>query len=97
MGYEFCPSGMGGVLGAMGTGLFPSPCRPLDVAQQQKENAAVLPSYVASPLGAAKTAFGKRRRVHRKSSKKKLPKTKKGLKKALSKCHKMLKRKVRRH
>ena len=26
MGYEFCPSGMGGVLGANSTGLFPSPC-----------------------------------------------------------------------
>jgi hypothetical protein len=26
MGYEFCPSGMGGVLGANSTGLFGSPC-----------------------------------------------------------------------
>ena len=26
MGYEFCPSGMGGVLGFNSTGLFPSPC-----------------------------------------------------------------------
>jgi hypothetical protein len=26
MGYEFCPNGMGGVLGANSTGLFPSPC-----------------------------------------------------------------------
>jgi hypothetical protein len=28
MGYEFCPDGMGGVLGAYSTGLFPSPCMP---------------------------------------------------------------------
>ena len=27
-GYEFCPSGQGGVLGANSTGLFPSPCTP---------------------------------------------------------------------
>ena len=26
MGYEFCPNGMGGVLGFNSTGLFPSPC-----------------------------------------------------------------------
>ena len=26
MGYEFCPDGMGGVLGDRSTGLFPSPC-----------------------------------------------------------------------
>ena len=26
MGYEFCPNGQGGVLGANSTGLFPSPC-----------------------------------------------------------------------
>jgi len=26
MGYEFCPNGSGGVLGANSTGLFPSPC-----------------------------------------------------------------------
>ena len=26
MGYEFCPDGMGGVLGVDSTGLFPSPC-----------------------------------------------------------------------
>jgi len=27
-GYEFCPSGQGGVLGSNSTGLFPSPCTP---------------------------------------------------------------------
>ncbi len=26
MGYQFCPNGMGGVLGANSTGMFPSPC-----------------------------------------------------------------------
>jgi len=91
MGYEFCPSGMGGVLGASGTGLFPSPCKPLNVAEQKKENGVVLPAYTKPPAG--KTSFGKRRRV----SRKKVPKTKKGLKKALAKCHKMLKRKVRKY
>jgi hypothetical protein len=29
MGYQFCPNGMGGVLGANSTGMFPSPCTPM--------------------------------------------------------------------
>ena len=53
MGIEFCPSGKGGVLGATGTGLFPTPCTGMDAAQAAAESALVLPSY---------TSFGKRRR-----------------------------------
>jgi hypothetical protein len=89
MGYEFCPSGMGGVLGATSTGLFPSPCKAFNAMEKAAEDQIALPSYEKSTAG--KTSFGKRRRV----SRKKVPKTKKGLKKALAKCHKMLKRKVR--
>jgi hypothetical protein len=91
MGYEFCPSGMGGVLGATSTGLFPSPCKVFNPMEKAAEDQVILPAYEKPPTG--KTSFGKRRRVSRKS--KKVPKTKKGLKKALAKCHKMLKRKVR--
>jgi hypothetical protein len=91
MGYEFCPSGMGGVLGATSTGLFPSPCKVFNPMEKAAEDQVILPAYEKPPAG--KTSFGKRRRVSRKS--KKVPKTKKGLKKALAKCHKMLKRKVR--
>jgi len=89
MGYEFCPSGMGGVLGAMGTGLFASPCTPKNAAQAAAEANLTLPSYQTS---AGTTAFGKRRRrrVSRKTAK--VPKTKSGLKKALAKCRKMLKK-----
>ena len=95
MGYEFCPSGMGGVLGATSTGLFPSPCKVFNPMEKAAEDQVILPAYEKPP--ASNTSFGKRRRVvrRRKSSKKKVPKTKKGLKKALAKCHKMLKRKVR--
>ena len=88
MGYEFCPSGMGGVLGATSTGLFPSPCKVFNPMEKAAEDQIALPSYEKT------TSFGKRRRVVRRKSKK-VPKTKKGLKKALSKCRKMLKRKVR--
>jgi len=93
MGYEFCPSGMGGVLGATSTGLFPSPCKVFNPMEKAAEDQVILPAYEKPPAG--KTSFGKRRRVSRKS--KKVPKTKKGLKKALAKCHKMLKRKVRKY
>ena len=48
MGYEFCPSGMGGVLGANSTGLFPSPCTSLNSAQAKAEAAVALPSYSSS-------------------------------------------------
>jgi len=43
MGYEFCPLGSGGVLGANSTGLFPTPCHVLDMEQEARENAVLLP------------------------------------------------------
>ena len=55
MGYEFCPSGMGGVLAT--TGLFPSPCTPFNQAQATAEASATLPEYTTTPAG----AFGRRR------------------------------------
>ena len=55
MGYEFCPSGMGGVLAT--TGLFPSPCTPFNQAQATAEANATLPEYTTTPAG----AFGRRR------------------------------------
>jgi hypothetical protein len=55
-GYEFCPSGQGGVLGANSTGLFPSPCTPMDAAQAAAEANVALPTY-ASPSA---VAFGRR-------------------------------------
>jgi len=48
MGYEFCPSGMGGVLGANSTGLFPSPCTSMNQQQAFDEEAVALPSYSTS-------------------------------------------------
>jgi hypothetical protein len=54
MGYEFCPSGMGGVLAT--TGLFPSPCTPFNQAQATAEANATLPEYTTTPAG----AFGRR-------------------------------------
>jgi hypothetical protein len=50
MGYEFCPSGMGGVLGATSTGLFPSPCGPMNTAQAAAEAAVQLPDYSNTPM-----------------------------------------------
>ena len=57
MGYEFCPSGQGGVLGANSTGLFPSPCTPMDAAQAAAEANVALPTYAPGATGAA---FGRR-------------------------------------
>lgn len=53
MGYEFCPSGMGGVLGAGSTGLFPSPCTTMNMGQAQAEAGLSLPAYSSSGLGDA--------------------------------------------
>jgi hypothetical protein len=53
MGYEFCPSGMGGVLAT--TGLFPSPCTPFNQAQATAEANATLPEYTTTT-----PAFGRR-------------------------------------
>ena len=77
MGYEFCPSGMGGVLGANSTGLFPSPCTSMNIGQSQAEAAATLPAYSSTGIGAAATSsqlasyanmFGRRRQVRRRST-----------------------------
>jgi len=74
MGYEFCPSGMGGVLGANSTGLFPSPCTSMNIGQAQTEANATLPAYTNEGIGAAATSsqltsyanqFGLRRRRRR--------------------------------
>ena len=56
MGYEFCPSGMGGVLGADSTGLFPSPCTSMNAAQASAESDLTLPTYSNS------SSYGMRRR-----------------------------------
>ena len=55
-GYEFCPSGQGGVLGANSTGLFPSPCTPMNAAQAAAEANVALPTYAPA------AAFGRRYR-----------------------------------
>ena len=62
MGYEFCPSGMGGVLGADSTGLFPSPCTSMNTKQAVTEATASMPSSSAPGLGSYSNAFGRRRR-----------------------------------
>ena len=62
MGYEFCPSGMGGVLGADSTGLFPSPCTSMNTKQAVTEATASMPSSSAPALGSYSNAFGRRRR-----------------------------------
>jgi len=62
-GYEFCPSGQGGVLGANSTGLFPSPCTPMDAAQAAAEATVALPTYATStliPTATTAAAFGRR-------------------------------------
>ena len=70
MGYEFCPSGMGGVLGANSTGLFPSPCTSMNAGQARKEASATLPAAAPpaapnSQLGDFANQFGRRRRSRR--------------------------------
>jgi hypothetical protein len=62
MGYEFCPSGMGGVLGANSTGLFPSPCTSMNMNQAAAESAITLPAYGSS------SSFGMRKRSMKKRS-----------------------------
>lgn len=51
MGYEFCPGGMGGVLGYNSTGMFPSPCTPLNKEAAAAEGEANLPVYNMSSIG----------------------------------------------
>jgi hypothetical protein len=67
MGYEFCDLGSGGVLGANSTGLFPSPCTSMSMAQAKKEAAASLPvrygggDKMPSAFGAYRRRMPKRR------------------------------------
>ena len=56
MGYEFCPNGMGGVLGFNSTGLFPSPCI------SQGSSAPVQMGSLPPPTRVSQGGFGVRRR-----------------------------------
>jgi len=60
MGYEFCPDGQGGVLGANSTGLFPSPCvtQATTVFGRRRRRR----SAVGSKSRASKNSIGRRRR-----------------------------------
>jgi len=76
MGYEFCPNGMGGVLGANSTGLFPSPCMSSSSSGMAPRPAAPRPPAprppaprppaprppAPRPAAPRKPAFGVRRR-----------------------------------
>ena len=64
MGYQFCPSGMGGVLGANSTGMFPTPCMSFDPNQAAAERAVALPKY---------TSFGRKRRTCKSRKTRKAP------------------------
>jgi hypothetical protein len=59
MGYEFCPNGMGGVLGFNSTGLFPSPCI------SQGSSAPVQMGSLPPPTKVSEGGFGRRRRSTR--------------------------------
>lgn len=59
MGYEFCPNGMGGVLGFNSTGLFPSPCI------SQGSSAPVSMGSLPPATKVSEGAFGRRRRSTR--------------------------------
>jgi hypothetical protein len=66
MGYEFCPLGQGGVLGANSTGLFPSPCYAYNAKEAASEKSVVLPARYGAgdinPTTGKKVMFGKKRR-----------------------------------
>ena len=72
MGYEFCPNGMGGVLGANSTGLFPSPCigsAPMTGRSSSFGGYSMFPQFgrrrAASAIGSkgrSRTKIGSRRR-----------------------------------
>jgi hypothetical protein len=73
MGYQFCPSGMGGVLGANSTGMFPTPCMSMNQEQAAAEAAVALPPTSFGRRHRTRrtrkaSAFGKKRKSHRKSS-----------------------------
>ena len=55
MGYEFCPNGMGGVLGFNSTGLFPSPCTSYN-------SSAPMMGALPPPTKVSEGGFGRRRR-----------------------------------
>ena len=77
MGYEFCPLGSGGVLGANSTGLFPSPCHSMNAKEAAAEQGVKLGKRYggdAGPMTAREEAsavtkryvgFGKKRQVVR--------------------------------
>jgi len=83
MGYEFCDLGSGGVLGANSTGLFPSPCKAMDLKAARAEEGVRLGQRYSGGDEVGKTAaqlkamdkaaitkrsaFGKKRRVAPKS------------------------------
>jgi hypothetical protein len=75
MGYQFCPSGMGGVLGANSTGMFPSPCTSMNTSQAMAEAAVALPVY--------KSSFGMRRRRRRSTASFGRRKSRKGCRKVV--------------
>jgi hypothetical protein len=101
MGYQFCPSGMGGVLGAGSTGLYASPCTTFNAGQASAEKALMLNNYSSSGLGASATSsslasysnmFGRRRKYKKTCSSRR---TKRKSTKAGRKVRRV-KRKVRR-
>jgi len=55
MGYEFCPNGMGGVLGFNSTGLFPSPCTAYS-------SSAPMMAALPPPTKVSQGGFGYRKR-----------------------------------
>ena len=61
MGYEFCPSGQGGVLGFNSTGLFPSPCTSYS-------SSAPIMSALSAPTKVSEGGFGARKRSTRRKS-----------------------------
>jgi hypothetical protein len=61
MGYEFCPLGSGGVLGANSTGLFPSPCHSMNRAEARREEAVKLPTRYSGSDKKPSSSFGRRR------------------------------------
>jgi len=62
MGYEFCPLGSGGVLGANSTGLFPSPCTSRNMGQVRREDSVMLPKRYGGSDKKPSSAIGARHR-----------------------------------
>jgi hypothetical protein len=76
MGYEFCPNGMGGVLGANSTGLFPSPCTSskqsssMPVGYQMPSTTGNVAADFKARQAQYATKFGRRRKVTRRKTRK---------------------------